>query len=96
VTAVRCGNDDLAIGVMRAMHEAGRAIPQDVSIAGFGDIPAAEFMIPALTTVRQDFARLGRASFATLLRLLDPGVPEPARWPEAELIIRDSTWRAPR
>jgi DNA-binding LacI/PurR family transcriptional regulator len=96
VTAVLCGNDDLAIGVMRAMHEAGRAIPQDVSIAGFDDIPAAEFMIPALTTARQDFARLGRASFATLLRLLDPGAPEPARWPEAELIIRESTWRAPR
>jgi DNA-binding LacI/PurR family transcriptional regulator len=90
VTAVLCGNDDLAVGVMRAMHEAGRAVPGDVSIVGFDDTPEAEFMIPALTTVRQDFTGLGRACFATLLRLLDPDAPAPEPWPEPALIIRES------
>ena len=66
VTAVLCGNDDLALGVMRAMHEAGRAIPASVSVVGFDDTPVAEFLTPALTTVRLDFAELGRACFAVL------------------------------
>jgi DNA-binding LacI/PurR family transcriptional regulator len=101
VTAVLCGNDDLAVGVMRAMHEAGRSVPGDVSVVGFDDVPAAEFITPSLTTVRQDFTQLGRASFAALLELLGPGAGggsrvEPARWPEAELVVRESTGRAPR
>ena len=66
VTAVLCGNDDLALGVIRALREAGRAVPGDVSVVGFDDIPQAEFVMPALTTVRLDFADLGRASFAAL------------------------------
>ncbi|HEY3607689.1 MAG TPA: substrate-binding domain-containing protein, partial [Pseudonocardiaceae bacterium] len=66
VTAVLCGNDDLAFGVLRAMHEAGRAVPDDVSVVGFDDTPLAEFGTPSLTTVRLDFAELGRACFALL------------------------------
>jgi len=96
VTAILGGNDDLALGVMRAMHEAGRAVPGDVSIVGFDDMPEAEFMNPALTTVRQDFARLGRACFATLLRLLDSSAAAPAPWPEPELIVRESAGPARR
>jgi DNA-binding LacI/PurR family transcriptional regulator len=91
VTAVLCGNDDLALGLMRAMQEAGRAIPGEVSVVGFDDTPVAEFLTPSLTTVRMDFAELGRASFGLLLALLDPetAVP-PAPWPEPALIIRES------
>ncbi len=66
VTAVLCGNDDLALGVIRAMREAGRPVPGSVSVVGFDDIPQAEFFTPALTTVRLDFTELGRASFAAL------------------------------
>lgn len=91
VTAVLCGNDDLALGLMRAMREAGRAIPAEVSVVGFDDTPVAGFLTPPLTTVRMDFAELGRASFALLQALLEPetAVP-PAPWPEPELIIRES------
>jgi DNA-binding LacI/PurR family transcriptional regulator len=94
VTAVLCGNDDLALGVMRAMHAAGRAIPGDVSVVGFDDTPVAEFLTPPLTTVRLDFNELGRASFALLLALLERNDALPhTRRPEPELIIRESAGR---
>jgi DNA-binding LacI/PurR family transcriptional regulator len=94
VTAVLCGNDDLALGVMRAMHKAGRAIPGDVSVVGFDDMPVAEFLTPPLTTVRLDFAELGRVCFALLLALMERKEPLPhARRPEPELIIRESAGR---
>jgi DNA-binding LacI/PurR family transcriptional regulator len=91
-----CGNDDLALGVMRAMHEAGRAVPAEVSIVGFDDVPQSEFLTPALTTVRMDFAELGRASFAKLRTLVDPrAVPALEPWPQPRLMIRESTGPAP-
>ena len=96
VTAVLCGNDDLAIGVMSAMHQAGRAIPGDVSVVGFDDTPLSAFYIPALTTVRLDFEALGRVCFAKLLSFLegreqDEGPP----WPKAELVVRESAGPPP-
>jgi DNA-binding LacI/PurR family transcriptional regulator len=97
VTAVLCGNDDLAIGVMRAMREAGRAIPGSVSVAGFDDMPQSEFLTPALTTVRLDFVELGRACVRLLRPFVDPKrPPAPRPWPRPELIVRESTGPAPR
>src|SRR5580693_3610980 len=90
VTAVLCGNDDLALGVMRAVHAAGLSIPSDVSVVGFDDTPVAEFLTPPLTTVRLDFAALGRACFARLLSPTEPAEGRPHTWPEPELIIRES------
>jgi DNA-binding LacI/PurR family transcriptional regulator len=91
VTAVLCGNDDLALGVMRAMYEAGRVVPSQVSVVGFDDTPAAEFLTPPLTTVRMDFTELGRACFALLRGLVDPRVAEPRpASPQPELVIRSS------
>jgi DNA-binding LacI/PurR family transcriptional regulator len=96
VTAVLCGNDDLALGVMRALHEAGRSIPGEVSVVGFDDIPAAQFLTPALTTVRLDFAELGRTCFALLQALLERRDPMPrTRRPTPELIIRESAGPPP-
>lgn len=96
VTAVLCGNDDLALGVMRALHEAGRAIPAEVSVVGFDDTPVAEFLTPPLTTVRLDFAELGRACFALLLALMEQkDAPPHTRRPEPELIIRESAGPPP-
>lgn len=94
VTAVLCGNDDLALGVMRAMRQAGRAIPGDVSVVGFDDIPQAEFVTPALTTVRLDFTDLGRASFSALQAQIGSASAERPR-PEPELIIRESAGPPP-
>jgi DNA-binding LacI/PurR family transcriptional regulator len=92
VTAVLCGNDDLALGVMRAVHAAGLSVPGDVSVVGFDDTPIAEFMTPPLTTVRLDFAELGRACFNLLRSITEPtAIHEPhAQLPEPRLIIRDS------
>ncbi|XVV07238.1 LacI family DNA-binding transcriptional regulator [Actinosynnema sp. CA-248983] len=67
VTAVFAANDHLALGILRAMHERGRRVPEDVSVIGFDDVPEAEFFIPPLTTVRQDFAAVAREALDLLL-----------------------------
>jgi DNA-binding LacI/PurR family transcriptional regulator len=94
VTAVLCGNDDLALGVTRAMIEAGRVIPGQVSVVGFDDTPQSAFFIPALTTVRLDFTELGRAAFALLQEQMGHGM---AAWPrpKPELIVRESSGPPP-
>lgn len=94
VTAVLCGNDDLALGVIRAMHEAGRRVPDRVSVVGFDDTPQSAFLTPALTTVRLDFAELGRVSFARLRQIIDGGGEV---WPELrpQLIVRESAGPPP-
>jgi DNA-binding LacI/PurR family transcriptional regulator len=96
VTAVLAGNDDLAVGVFRAMYEAGRGIPGSISVIGFDDTPTSEFLTPSLTTARLDFVGLGRACFAMLLGLLDPrSAAPPVPRPEPQLIIRESTGPPP-
>ncbi len=71
VTAVFVANDQMALGVMRAFREAGLAMPGQVAIAGFDDIPEAEFFTPPLTTIRQDFAAVGQASIRLLVSRLE-------------------------
>ena len=67
MTAVFVANDQMALGLIRALHERGRRVPEDVSIVGFDDIPEAEFFLPPLTTVRQDFNEMGRLALHCLL-----------------------------
>jgi DNA-binding LacI/PurR family transcriptional regulator len=78
VTAVFVANDQMALGVLRAFREAGLSVPGRVAIAGFDDIPEAEFFAPPLTTVRQDFAAVGHASIRLLLSRLESGAPNTA------------------
>nr|ARP51731.1 LacI family transcriptional regulator [Streptomyces marincola] len=59
-TAVFAANDQMALGLLRALHERGRAVPGEVSVVGFDDIPESGSFIPPLTTVHQDFAEVGR------------------------------------
>jgi len=92
VTAVFAGNDQMALGVLRALNEAGRAIPGDISIVGFDDIPEAEYFTPPLTTVRQNFNEMGRRSLLLLLEQIETGDRTPVRETVApELIVRAST-----
>ncbi|WP_225859231.1 LacI family DNA-binding transcriptional regulator [Streptomyces albicerus] len=91
VTAVLCGNDDVALGVLRAARETGRAVPRDLSVVGFDDMPASAYLAPALTTVRLDFEGLGRTAFGLLRRLLDPSAPAQEPCAEPELIVRESS-----
>jgi DNA-binding LacI/PurR family transcriptional regulator len=95
VTAVFVANDQMALGLLRAFREAGVDVPGDVSVAGFDDIPEAEYFLPPLTTVRQDFAAVGRDSIRVLLDRIETG---PAYAPQrvvapATLVVRSSTAR---
>jgi DNA-binding LacI/PurR family transcriptional regulator len=92
VTAVFCGNDQMAIGVLRAMHEAGRTVPGAVSVVGFDDMPEAPYLQPPLTTVRQDFAELGRRSMHLLVTQIAAGVRQTGQHRSApDLVVREST-----
>lgn len=93
VTAVFCANDEMAAGLMRALHEHGRRVPEHISVVGFDDIPLAEFLWPPLTTVQQDFHLIGRQLVDLLLRqirgraeLTDHRIVVPTR-----LVVRAST-----
>ena len=68
VTAVFCGNDEVAMGVIAGLRDRGVSVPRDVSVAGFDDHPLAQLWDPALTTVAQDFAELGRRGWHLLRR----------------------------
>jgi DNA-binding LacI/PurR family transcriptional regulator len=92
ITAVFAANDQMALGILRAVHEAGREVPRDISIVGFDDIPEAQFFTPPLTTVRQDFNEMGRQSLMLLLgEIAAPERSSSRVVVEPELRIRDST-----
>ena len=95
LTAVLVANDQMALGLLRRLHEAGREVPRDLSVVGFDDIPEAAYFTPPLTTVRQDFAELGRRCLHILLGRIE-GEVGPTRVVVApELVVRDSTGAAP-
>ena len=91
VTAVFAANDHLALGILRAMAERGRRVPQDVSIVGFDDVPEAAYFSPPLTTIRPGFATVAKASLRLLLEQIEIGRPSAERPTSAPtLITRDS------
>jgi DNA-binding LacI/PurR family transcriptional regulator len=93
LTAVFVANDQMALGALRALREAGLRTPQDVAVVGFDDIPESEFFAPPLTTVRQDFATVGKHSIALLLDLIEGRAPSgaPGVAIEPQLVVRAST-----
>lgn len=94
VTAIFCASDQLALGVLRALHEAGRRIPGDVSVVGFDGAPDGGYVLPPLTSVRQDFTELGRRSLELLLSRVGGAEGAPASRCELlvpELVVRQST-----
>jgi DNA-binding LacI/PurR family transcriptional regulator len=93
VTAVFAANDDMAIGLMRALAEAGRRVPEDVSVVGYDDIPVAAYLNPPLTTVRQPFDAVATKGLGLLVHAIEnPGSEEVrASDPPVELVIRAST-----
>ncbi|MGH2857680.1 MAG: LacI family DNA-binding transcriptional regulator [Solirubrobacteraceae bacterium] len=92
VRAIFVANDQMALGVLRAMHERRRGVPREVSVVGFDDIPEAPYFTPPLTTIRQDFDELGSRGLGVLLRMIDGGERFPAA-PQVrpQLIVRGST-----
>lgn len=93
-TALFAFNDVAAIGAIRALRDAGRRVPEDVSVVGFDDVHAAAFHNPALTTIRQPLWQMGRLAVEHLLQRIakGPGSKLPSQIiVEPELIIRQST-----
>ncbi|WP_202567244.1 LacI family DNA-binding transcriptional regulator [Agreia sp. COWG] len=89
-TAIFAANDQMALGLMHAIRDAGLDVPGDISIVGFDDIPDAAHFWPPLTTVRQDFVEIGRRCMALLLGGLDDG-EEYAGSIRPTLVVRGST-----
>lgn len=91
-TALFAGNDDLALGALRAFSEAGVRVPEDVSVIGFDDARHAAFVRPSLTTIRLDLVSLGRIAARYLIELIEDETAIPhQRVLTPELIVREST-----
>ena len=90
VTAVFCGNDEIAMGVIRGLHDAGKRVPDDVSVVGFDDHPLAALWSPPLTTVRQDFAGMGRRGFELLLEGIEGRPVQRLSSERPSLVVRRS------
>jgi DNA-binding LacI/PurR family transcriptional regulator len=96
LTAVFVANDQMALGLLRRLHEAGKEVPRDLSVVGFDDIPEAAYFTPPLTTVRQDFTELGRRCLHVLLGRIEGGGGSSRVVVAPELVVRASTGAAPK
>jgi LacI family transcriptional regulator len=88
--AIFAGDDDSAIGAMRALKMAGRSIPGDVAVVGFDDVPFARYLSPALTTVRAPIEEIGREAVRQLARLMNGEQAQALTLMRTELVIRES------
>jgi LacI family transcriptional regulator len=89
--AVFVASDIMAIGAMRAVHETGLSIPEDVAFASFDDIPLARMQTPQLTTIRQPIGQFGITAVEILIDIIDNGTKPTRRIIlDTELVIRDS------
>jgi LacI family transcriptional regulator, galactose operon repressor len=91
-TAIFAFNDEMAVGAMKAARERGLRLPEDLSVVGFDDLERAAIVSPALTTVRQPLAEMGRMAVSLLIRLLDNQRLEALSVELAtKLVVREST-----
>ena len=95
-SAIFCANDAMALGCMNAIRERGLQIPQDISVLGFDDMPAAAVAQPGLTTLRHPVAAMAQAAVQELMRRIQgqPGRRQRIEFP-SELVVRESTGPAP-
>lgn len=93
-SAVFAGNDEMAIGLIRRLHEKGIECPRDISVIGFDDIAVASYFSPALTTMRQPRDEIGNRAATMLLDMIEGLLPEDAPRHvvlRSDLVIREST-----
>ncbi len=96
VTAIFCANDETAIGVMHALREAGRSVPDDVSVVGYDDIILGAHTEPALTTIHQDFTTMGTELVRLVVEQIDGSLGgAPHVIVPSDLVVRASTGPAP-
>lgn len=95
-TAIVAQNDRMAVGIIRAARDLGIAVPQELSVIGFDDMPLASYFDPPLTTMRQDTFAIGRASAQLLVDLIhsEDQAPHLVRF-QTELLVRQSTTTCP-
>jgi DNA-binding LacI/PurR family transcriptional regulator len=92
VTALVAANDQMALGLVRALSERGVSVPADMSVTGFDDIPESEFFLPPLSTVRVDYEQQGRNLMNRFLALIgDRHATQDAPQRPPELVVRAST-----
>lgn len=91
VTAVFCGNDEIALGLMRALSDRGVSVPEDISVVGFDDQPLVGLWRPSLTTVDQDFEDLGARAFGMLSQLIEGAQNVTTSVATPQLVVREST-----
>lgn len=89
-SAVFAANDLSAYGVIKALHDNGYRVPEDISVIGFDDLTTSKYFTPALTTLKQPIFALGEASAHSIVDLLR-GRLHTVRTPPIDLIVRDST-----
>ncbi len=92
-SAIFAASDGVALGALAALHDRGFLVPDEVSVVGFGDEAFAPFLRPALTTVRQDFARIGEVAVSMILTALEGERTPDSFTAEPECVIRESTAR---
>jgi DNA-binding LacI/PurR family transcriptional regulator len=94
-TAILAMSDVLALGALEAARELARTVPDDLSVVGFDDSPAASAAAPPLTTVAQPHEEKGRVAVELLMKAVERGTPRPSRRRRSilptELVVRDST-----
>jgi LacI family transcriptional regulator len=91
-----CASDEMAIGAIKAIEEAGLRVPEDIAVAGFDDSDYAAISVPSLTSVQQDRVGLGTAAVEALLRMLDaPDSSPPSVVLPVELVVRESSAAQP-
>jgi DNA-binding LacI/PurR family transcriptional regulator len=88
--AIFAGDDDSAIGAIRALRQAGRRVPQDVAVVGFDDVPFARYLSPALTTVCAPIEQVGKEAVRQLVRQMNGQPADPLTLMRTELVIRES------
>ncbi|WP_235038183.1 LacI family DNA-binding transcriptional regulator [Microbacterium sp. 18062] len=89
-SAVFVANDQMALGLLRALADAGRRVPEDVAVVGFDDVVDAAEYRPPLTTVRQDFDALGARAVEALVAMIERDAPPAAVTVPASLVVRAS------
>ena len=93
-TAVLCVNDYLAIGAIRAVHEAGLRVPDDISVCGFDDVDISAYFNPPITTIKTPGLIMGRMAGESLINAIEGSMPFEVRYMlDAELVIRESCAR---
>ncbi|NEM91858.1 LacI family DNA-binding transcriptional regulator [Galbitalea soli] len=92
LTAVVVSNDQMALGVLKALHIRGVRVPEQLSVIGYDDVAESAYFEPALTTISNDFEGQGRLAMDALLQTIDPARPHSELFQrDPVLVVRDST-----